>query len=110
MKKRRILTCTRKRLENDQNNSHLLCTITKRLAENTVKDANGNIYWDKAAILHSVPDTTPCPDISNEIVKLLTRETPPTPYPENLIPWKKQFTGPKSNLFAYAHSELPELQ
>ena len=102
MQKRRLLTSTRKRLQNDSSYAHLLCKKTRKLAENTVKDADGNIYWDKAAILHNIPDTTPCPEISEEIAQLLLKETPLAPYPENLIPWRKQYTGPKKDLFAYS--------
>jgi hypothetical protein len=103
MEKRRLLTSTRIRLQNDSSYSHLLCSKTGKLAENTVKDSQGNIFWDKAATLYNIPDTTSCPEIADEISKLLQKETPLASYPENLIPWRKQFTGPNKDLFAYSN-------
>ena len=68
---------------------------------NAVKDAEGNIYWDKGAIFHEI-ETEPCPEIANQVRDLLQRETPLAPYPEGLVPWRTQFTGPKADLLAYS--------
>tara|TARA_Y100000741_G_scaffold365218_1_gene360772 strand:- start:1489 stop:2835 length:1347 start_codon:yes stop_codon:yes gene_type:complete len=101
MLKRRLLTSTRKRLEMEGKHTHLHCCKTNQLAINAVKDTEGNIYWDKAAIFHEI-QTEPCPEIAKEVQNLLQKEIPLAPYPEGLVPWRTQFPGPKSNLLAYS--------
>jgi len=103
MQKRRLITATRKRLELDPKYSHLLCSKTHQLAINAQVDDKGNIYWDKAATLHNI-EVQPEEKVAQEISELLEKETPLPPYPENLIPWRQQFTGPKNNLFAYSEN------
>tara|TARA_B100000945_G_scaffold319864_1_gene328185 strand:+ start:1304 stop:2659 length:1356 start_codon:yes stop_codon:yes gene_type:complete len=102
MQNRRIQNQTRKRLAKDINNSHLLCCITGHIAENAVQDENGKIYWDKAAILHDIQNTTPCEHIAKEVENILMKETPLANFPEGLVPWRKIFTGAKSDLMGYS--------
>lgn len=102
MQKRRAYASTRRRLEQDDKYKHLVCCLTGHLAENAVKDTDGNIYWEKAAILHKIENTSYCTKTDSEVKDLLKRETPYPMYPEGLVPWRLQFTGPKSDLLAYS--------
>ena len=87
-------------MENDPNYKQLCCSLSGHLAENAVKDEEGNVYWDKAAILAN-KSVVPCPEIANEVDRLMETETPLAEYPENLVEWRSQFTGPKTDLMAY---------
>ena len=50
----------------------LLCSKTGRLAENTMKDNEGNIYWQKAVQFYELEDkVTPCDDTCMKIKNLL---------------------------------------
>ncbi len=102
MSTRRLRTATRKRLEMDSQYSGLRCSITGRLAENAVQDEEGKLYWDKAAALHEIPNTVPCAAVAEQVEDLLQKNMPLPQYPEVLIPWRKQYTGPKNDLMAYS--------
>lgn len=99
MKKRQLLTQTRKRLEIEGNVKHLQCSISGRLMDKAVKDKDGKLYWEKCALLHEI-ETTPCEDTTLEVKQLLQKEVPIAPIPENLIEWRKQFPGPNENILA----------
>lgn len=98
MKKRMLLTSTRKRLEREPDYDHLKCCKTGRIADDAVKDEHGNVYWIKGALLHDVKNTTKCEKISAEASELLKKETPETPLPTEKIPWKTHFPKPSSDL------------
>lgn len=101
MKRRQTYNTTRKMLEKNPENAHLLCYKTGRLAENAMKDEEGNIYWAKAAQFFELEDTlTECVEVKNAIKELFAKELKPVPYPHNLVEWKHQFPAPNSDLLS----------
>jgi hypothetical protein len=79
MNRRRLYNTTRKKLE--QEFPQYTCCKTGRLVENTMVDADGKLYWEKAAIFHEIKETlTPCETTSKKIQKLLKEYTPLAQY------------------------------
>lgn len=99
MERRQVYNTTRKMLELNPDNKNLLCSKTGRLAENTMKDNEGNIYWDKAVQFYELEDkVTSCNETCIKVKNLLKQETPIVNYPQNLKEWKSQFSGINGDL------------
>lgn len=104
MSLRRAKTSTRRKLEASGLYDDLKCCMTGHLAENAMRDAEGRIYWDKAVQLHEIENLNPCPEIADEVKRILDAEIPNVPPPQNLVPWRTMFPGAQSDLMAFSSS------